>query len=52
MYNNVVTNVRTSDVDTDDFPIRIGLHQRLALSPYFFSLVMDEVTRDIQGDIP
>ena len=26
MYNNVVTSVRISDGDTDDFPIRIGLH--------------------------
>ena len=34
MYNNVVTRVRTSDGDTDDFPIRIGLHQGSALSPY------------------
>ena len=50
MYNNVV--VRTSDGDTDDFPIRIGLHQGSALSPYLFALVIDEVTRDIQGDIP
>ena len=45
MYNNVVTNVRTSDGDMDDFPIRIGLHQGSALSPYLFALVMDEVTR-------
>jgi len=52
MYTNVVTSVRTSDGDTDDFPINIGLHQGLALSPYLFALVMDEVTRDIQGDIP
>ena len=52
MYNNVVTRVRTSDGDTDDFPIRIGLHQGSALSPYLFALVMDEVIRDIQGDIP
>ena len=51
MYDNVVTSVRTSDVDTDDFPIKIGLHQGSALSPYLFALVMDEVTRDIQGDI-
>jgi hypothetical protein len=51
MYNNVVTRVRTSDGDTDDFLIRIGLHQGSALSPYLFALVMDEVTRDIQGDI-
>ena len=52
MYNNVMTRVRTSDGDTDDFPIKIGLHQGSALSPYLFALVMDEVTRDIQGDIP
>jgi hypothetical protein len=52
MYNNVVTSVRTSDRDTNDFSINIGLHQGLALSPYLFALVMDEVTRDIQGGIP
>ena len=27
MHDNVVTSVRTSDVDTDDFSITIGLHQ-------------------------
>ena len=37
---------------TDYFPIKIELHQGLALSPYLFALVMDEVTRNIQGDIP
>ena len=47
IYNNVVTNVRTSDGDMDDFPIRIGLHQGSFLSHYMFALVMDEVTRDI-----
>ena len=52
MYDNVVTSVRTSDVDTDDFSIKIGLHQGSALSPYLFALVMDEVTRGIQGGIP
>ena len=26
MYGHVVTSVRTSDGDTDDFPIKIGLH--------------------------
>jgi hypothetical protein len=52
MYNNAMTSVRTNDGNTDYFPIKIGLHQGLALSPYLFALVMDEVTRDIQGDIP
>jgi hypothetical protein len=52
MHDNVVTSVRTSDGDTNDFSINIGLHQGSALSPYLFALVMDEVTRDIQGGIP
>jgi hypothetical protein len=44
--------VMTSDRDTNDFPINIGLYQGLPLSPYLFALVMDEVTRDILGCIP
>ena len=47
-----MASVRTSDGDTDDFPIKIGLHQGPALSPYKFSLVMDEVTREIQRRYP
>jgi hypothetical protein len=52
MYDNIVISVRTSDGDTNDFSINIGLHQGSALRPYLFALVMDEVTRDIQGGIP
>jgi hypothetical protein len=52
MYNKVVTSVRTTDGDTNGFPINIGLYQGLDLSPYLFALVIDEVTSDIQGDIP
>jgi hypothetical protein len=52
MYNNVVTSVRTNDGSTDYFQIKIGLHQGSALSSYIFALVMDEVTKNIQGDIP
>jgi Reverse transcriptase (RNA-dependent DNA polymerase) len=33
------------------FPIKIGLHQGSTLSPYIFTLVMDEITNDIQEDI-
>jgi hypothetical protein len=29
MYTNIVISVQTSDGDTHDFPIRIGLHQGL-----------------------
>ena len=52
MYNNIVTSVRTNDGNTDYFSIKIGLHPGSALSSYLFALVIDEVTRNIQGDIP
>jgi SUMO ligase MMS21 Smc5/6 complex component len=52
MYRDVVTFVRTCDGDISDFLIKIGLHQGSSLSPYLFVLVMDEVKRDIQCDIP
>jgi hypothetical protein len=52
IYDNAVTSVQTSDGDTNDFPINIGLHQGSTLSSYLFALVMDEVIRDIQGGIP
>jgi hypothetical protein len=52
MYNIVMTSVQTSDRDTNDFSINIGLHQGSSLSHYLFALMMNEVTRDIQDGIP
>ena len=52
MYKDATTFVRICDGDNTDFPINIGIHQGSALSPYLFALVLDEVTRDIQGEIP
>ena len=52
MYDGVRTRVRTLVRDTDDFPIDIGLHQGSAVSPFLFTIVMDELTRGIQDKIP
>jgi Reverse transcriptase (RNA-dependent DNA polymerase) len=52
MYTNVVTCVRACDGESNTFPIKIGLHQGSALSPYIFTLVMDDITKDIKGNIP
>ena len=52
MYEGVVASVRACDGETRDFPINIGLHQGSALSPYIFALVTDEITKDIQREIP
>jgi Reverse transcriptase (RNA-dependent DNA polymerase) len=51
MYTNVVICVRACDGESDTFSIKIGLHQGSALSLYIFTLVIDEITKDIQGDI-
>jgi hypothetical protein len=45
MYDKVVTSVRTTDGNTNVFPINIGLHQGSTLNPYLFGLVIDEDMR-------
>ena len=52
MYDRVVANVRTCGDITSDFSITIGLHLGSALSPFLFVMVMDELTRAIQDEIP
>jgi hypothetical protein len=48
MYTNIVTCVRACDGESDIFPIKIKLHQGSVLSQYIFTLVMNEITKDIQ----
>ena len=38
--------------DANNFPIDIGLHQGSTLSPFLFTIVMDELTKGIQDEIP
>jgi Reverse transcriptase (RNA-dependent DNA polymerase) len=52
MYTNVVTCVRACNGEFDVFSIKIELHQGSTLSSFIFTLVMDEITKNIQGDIP
>ena len=51
MCDGVVANVRTCGGITSDFSVRIELYQGFALSPFFFSIVIDELTRAIQDEI-
>lgn len=37
-------------MEKEDFRVRMRVHQGSALSPYLFSLVKDEITKDIWGD--
>ena len=47
MYEGVKTSVRTPIGDTEYFSIDIGLHQGSTLSPFLFTIVIDELTRKI-----
>ena len=52
MYDGVMANVKTCRGITSNFSITIGLHQGSVLSPFIFTIVMDELTRAIQDEIP
>ncbi|KAL6578085.1 hypothetical protein OROMI_010413 [Orobanche minor] len=52
MYEGASTSVRTNVGRTEEFPITIGVHQGSALSPFLFAIVMDDMTRGIQNDVP
>jgi len=52
MYEGVKTSVRTLASDTEYFPIDIGLHQGLTLNQFLFTIVMDELTREIEDEVP
>jgi len=52
MYDGVRTRVRTLMGDTETLTIDIGLHQGSALSPFLLTIIMDELTKEIQDEIP
>ena len=52
MYEEGMTRVRTAGGATGNFYIGIGLHQGSSLNPFLFTLVMDELTKAIQDEIP
>ena len=52
MYEEVKISVRSSIGDTEYFYIDIELHQCSALSLFLLTIVMDELTREIQDEVP
>jgi Reverse transcriptase (RNA-dependent DNA polymerase) len=51
IYINIVICVKVCDSESDVFSIKIELYQGSALSPYIFTIMMNEITKDIQEDI-
>jgi len=52
IYEGVKTSVRSLVGDTEYFRIDIGFPHGSALSPFLFTIIMDELTRQIQGEVP
>ena len=52
MYEGGQTSVRTLGGVSNDFAVNMGLHQGSTLSLFLFTLVMDELTRGIQDEVP
>ncbi|KAF3651593.1 hypothetical protein FXO37_17934 [Capsicum annuum] len=52
MYDGGKTRVRTVGGASEHFSIETGLHQGSTLGPFLFALVMDVLTRSIQGAVP
>jgi exonuclease III len=47
MYGGARTTVRTDEGSSDQFEVKVGLHQGSALSPFLFVVVMDVVSESV-----
>ena len=50
MYDRVQTHVWCSVGETERFPVKVGLHQGSALSPYLFNLIMDVNSIEVRDE--
>ena len=51
-YHGASTVVRTTYGRTDEFPIRVGLHQGSGLSPFLFIVVLDVFSDEFRCGLP
>ena len=51
MYDRAIIIVKTIMEEANEVSINVGLHQGSTLSPYFFALVINELTKHVQDDI-
>ncbi len=52
MYQDVTSQVISCIGVTEEFKIKVGLHQGSALSPYLFDLIMDVISEGIREEAP
>ncbi|KAK3549896.1 hypothetical protein QTP86_015522, partial [Hemibagrus guttatus] len=52
MYERSRTVVRCAVGQTEEFKVEVGLHQGLALSPFLFAMVMDQLSGEVRQESP
>lgn len=52
MYNDVKTKVVSPAGISEEFEVKVGVHQGSTLSPLLFNIVMNYVTKDLQKPAP
>lgn len=51
-YHGARTVVRTKYGKTDEFTIKVGLHQGSGLSPFLFTIILDVISEEFRGGLP
>ncbi|KAK3521520.1 hypothetical protein QTP70_008601 [Hemibagrus guttatus] len=52
MYERSRTVVRCAVGQTEEFNVEVGLHQGSALSPFLFTIVMDQLSEEVRQESP
>ena len=52
MYDGSETVVRCAVGTTESLKVKVGLHQRSALNPFLFAVIMDRLTDEVRREPP
>ena len=52
MYKDAETVVRSTAGTSEPFPVKVGQHQRSALSPFLINIIMDVLTEGVRKESP
>lgn len=48
----MIKSVKSVYKKTENFTMKVNVHQKSAFSPYLFALVMDKLTKSVQDEPP
>ena len=51
MYSNTRSRVRVGDAFSDEFEVKLGVHQDLVLSPLLFTVLLETLSQDVRAAV-